>query len=109
MPIWDLINVSPQNGSDHITSITGFRATTCCCACTTGSEPFLIIDAARLGQHQVVQCGAEVCRISTSWKDRKDERSSRSCSTVAAHRAHVRRPIMADSRGSEPVEHFSVH
>ena len=42
---------------------------------TTGSVPFLIIDAARLGRHQVVHCGAEGCRTSTEEKDRKDERS----------------------------------
>ncbi len=31
----------------------------------TGSVPFLIIDAVRLGRHQVVHCGAEGCRTST--------------------------------------------
>jgi len=42
---------------------------------SAGSLPFLIIDAARLGRHQVVHCGAEGCRTSTEEKDRKDERS----------------------------------
>src|SRR2546423_2338106 len=45
----------------------------------------------------------------TKGKDKGDERPSGSHGTIAGHRAHVRRPIVADGREPEPAAHFSLH